>query len=189
MLIAVDMPPLDAMYWLLLVSRILHVVYAAVLVGGLYYIHRVVLPAVDKGETSADALFGGRRAVWAMWVGVATLFLLATGLLNFIMMVRAYEFAGPYHMLFGIKFLLAMIVFALAALLAGKTSAAEKMRQRFRLWLSVCLTLGVVVIMLGSVLRSIPREPKIEEAAAAADLSLDATCSASALQRGSSLDG
>jgi uncharacterized membrane protein len=78
-------PHLDSMYWIMLVSRILHILGAIILVGGLFYI-RFVLSPVDTppGTGPVDQLFGGRRATWAKWVGIATALLLITGFWNYI---------------------------------------------------------------------------------------------------------
>ena len=50
----------------------------------------------------------------------------------------------------------------LAALAAGRSPVAETMRPRMRFWLNVCLFLGVITVVLGSVLRTYPRTPKVD---------------------------
>jgi hypothetical protein len=98
-----------------------------------------------------------------MWVGIATLLLLVTGLWNYWQMIQMHEkLAASYHMLAGIKMLLGLAVFFLAALLAGRTAAAQSLRQRFRFWLTLCLILGIVTVALGSVLRTYPRIKKVD---------------------------
>jgi len=156
---------MDASFWLLL-SRVLHILGAVVLVGGVFYLRMVVVSGVRAEDSGAetDLWFSGRRGTWAMWVGIATLVLIVTGLVNFMHVLRTNEsLGGNYHALFGIKFLLALVVFFLAAVLAGKSAAGERFRKNFRYWMGVCLVLGIVVVALGSVLRSIPHVPKIEE--------------------------
>ena len=49
-----------------------------------------------------DHYFGGRRATWAMWVGIASL-LLVTGLWNFVQIVKTYKIVASYHMLGTLK--------------------------------------------------------------------------------------
>jgi uncharacterized membrane protein len=158
------MPRLDGMYWLMLVSRILHILGAIILVGGVFYLRSVVSPsAIAAGGSNVDSRFGGRRAAWAMWVGIATLLLLATGLWNYLQVIKTYErMASSYHMIAGLKMLAGLTVFALAALLAGRSAAAEAMRQRMRFWLTVCLVLGILTVALGSVLRTYPHAPKVD---------------------------
>jgi len=72
---------------------------------------------------------------------------------------------SPYHALAGIKILVAFALFALAALLAGRTSVADAIRQKWRLWLNVCLALGLLTVILGSVLRTIPHVRKADAGA------------------------
>jgi uncharacterized membrane protein len=162
-------PRFDSVYWIMLVSRILHILGAIILLGGLFYLRAIVIPLPRRegpGEgpsINTDTLFGGRRAAWAMWVGIATLLLLVTGLWNYSQMIQMHEkLASSYHMIAGIKMLVGLALFFLAALLAGRSAAAQRLRQKMRFWLTVCLILGILTVALGSVLRTYPRIPKID---------------------------
>jgi uncharacterized membrane protein len=155
-------PVVDSMYWIMLSSRILHILGAVVLVGGLFYIRYVLTPPDVTAAPPADQLFGGRRATWAKWVGIATGLLLITGLWNYVQIAKTNDMAKQYHMIAGIKMLLALVVFALAALLAGRTTAADSLRQKWKLWLNTCLIIGIITVILGSVLRSYPHNRKLD---------------------------
>jgi hypothetical protein len=72
-------------------------------------------------------------------------------------------------MVFGIKFLLALAIFALASLLAGRTAAAEALRKNARMWLNLNILLAVLVVCLSGVLRTAARTPKEAAPAPAAD--------------------
>jgi len=148
-------PQSDGMYWLMLVSRIGHILGAIILVGGLFYI-RFILSPVDAppGTTHVDQLFGGRRSAWAKWVGIATALLLVTGFWNYYRFTQTEKLPSGYHMVIGFKMLGGIALFFLAALLAGRTAAAERLRDKWRLWLNICLLLGIVTVILGSVLRT-----------------------------------
>ncbi|MCI0332500.1 MAG: hypothetical protein L0228_04680 [Planctomycetes bacterium] len=149
---------------LMLASRILHILGAIILVGGLFYIWAVVIPLPFRegpGEGSSDQYFGGRRAAWAKWIGIASLLLLVTGLWNFIVMVKLNQLHWTYHMLGTLKIVLGLALMFLAALLAGRT-AADSIRQKWRLWLSVTLILGIIVVAAGSLMRTYPRTPKLD---------------------------
>ena len=157
------MPTLDGMYWLNLVSRILHILGAIILVGGLIYLRTVVMPsAAAANAKNVDEKFGGLRAKWAMWIGIATLLLLVSGLWNLAMIFHTYKLDISYHMLLGLKILAAFALFALAALIAGRRVAAEVIRERMRMWVGVSIALGVLVVAIGSAMRSIPHNAKID---------------------------
>ncbi len=159
-----NLPRLDSMYWLMLVSRVLHILGAIILVGGLFYLRAVVAPAsAPAGNATADQQFGGRRAAWAMWAGIATLLLLVPGLWNYLQIIKMHErFAPSYHMIAGIKMLLGLALFFLAALVAGRSATAESLRRKMRRWLTICLILGLVTVVMGSVLRSFPHILKLD---------------------------
>lgn len=136
-----------------IVSRILHVLAAVMLGGGLFYLRAVLSPA------GAEACYAGRRSVWAKWVGVASFLLVATGLFNFFVILSQYRDAGQklpssYHMLFGFKVLLALLVMFIASILAGKTAAAERFRGNLARWLNVGWTAVIAIVVLGALLRA-----------------------------------
>ena len=95
-----------------------------------------------------------------LWIGIATLLLLVTGFWNYIQNAKQYELATSYHMLAGLKMLAGLVVFFVAALIAGRSATAEQLRQKMPFWMRVTLTLGIVTAILGSVLRSYPHIPK-----------------------------
>src|SRR5262245_13233772 len=128
-----NLPVVDNTYWIMLVSRILHITGAIILVGGIFYLRFVVSPvSASSGTPHVDQYFGGRRATWAKWVGISTAFLLITGIWNYVQMIKLNDLARSYHMVAGIKMLAAIAVFLLAALLAGRTTAAENIRLKWR---------------------------------------------------------
>jgi len=150
--------------WLMLTSRVLHIMGAIIIVGGLFYLWAVVKQGATSGAaTSVDQFFGGQRATWAKWVGITSGLLLATGLWNFVQMVKTYEIATSYHMMGGIKILLSLVFMALAALLAGRTAVADTIRQKWRMWLSVTLILGILIVVVGGVMRTYKREEKVPQ--------------------------
>jgi len=159
-ILAQAMPRFDGWYFVLLTSRVLHVLSSIILLGGIFYLLAVVAPRAVTSGGNADAWFNGNRAAWAKWVGITTALLLVTGLFNFITIVKANEIAVSYHMLGGLKILVALIIFFLAAILAGKTALAESFREKMPMWLKVTMAVGLVVVVIGSVMRSYPREPK-----------------------------
>ena len=144
-----------------LLSRVFHTTCAATMLGGTIYLRFVLAPAAEGGDAEATC-FAGRRKAWAACVGVCTGLLLVSGFYNFFTIIKGTDFDGPYHAVFGVKFLLAFVVFAVSALIAGKTSLAEKMRGNLKTWLNVALAAALAVFVLGAYLKSIDRVPKPE---------------------------
>src|SRR4051812_48848923 len=145
-------PTIDGPFIARLISRIVHILCAIMLGGGLFYMRSILAPA------GADACFADRRGVWARWAGVATFLLLATGMFNYIVNVRLAREAGAalptsYHILFGIKFLLAILVFFIAAILAGRTSTADRFRANITRWLKIAWTAVMAIVVIGAMLR------------------------------------
>jgi len=79
--------------------------------------------------------------------GIGTALLLITGIWNYVQFSKTYDLAKTYHMVLGIKILAAIVVFLLAALLAGRTNAAETIRKKWTLWLDVCVVLAIVTVV------------------------------------------
>jgi hypothetical protein len=119
-------------------------------------------------EDERVRLHAALRERWATIVKAAIGFLLVSGLYNFMITVSQYRVPSWYHMVFGIKFLLAMAIFAIASLLIGKSPAAQAVRARASLWLNVNIALAVTVVCLSGVLRTAEKTPKPAAAEAVA---------------------
>ncbi len=151
-----------------LVSRWLHIVGAIAAVGGAIFALFVLLPA--SGVLSPEAREKFHAAVrqrWSKIVFTAIGILLLSGLYNFVMISKGFRGELPwwYHPLFGIKFLLALAVFAIASLLAGRTTLAQRMRSRMKFWMSLNLLLAALIIAISGVMRT--AHPPVPPAAAA----------------------
>lgn len=154
-------PTLDGMYWAKLASRVLHTSFGAVLLGGMVYMRLMFARSAETASDAAAVCFNDRRALWARSVALATVVLIASGLFNFITITRANEkLPSAYHILFGIKFLVAFGVFFIAAAIAGRKPLAERMRQKMRMWLNLGIVLALIVFALGAVMRSFEKIPK-----------------------------
>ncbi len=137
-----------------LISRVLHILSAVILVGGLFYIRTILSPS------GPEACFADRRAIWAKWVGITTAFLLLTGIYNLIVIIGQSKADGiklppTYHILFGTKFLLGLLVMFIAAILAGKTEAADRFRAQMGKWLNIAWLAAVAIIVIAAILRTL----------------------------------
>jgi hypothetical protein len=106
----------------------------------------------------------GVRSRWAMVVGIASGMLLISGIANLGLASR-YTFDMPYDvlsysMLGGIKLILALPIFVLAALLMGKTNLAKKVQANAATVLNINLLLAVILVLIGGWLKFAKREPK-----------------------------
>jgi uncharacterized membrane protein len=140
-----------------LVSRWLHITAAVTAAGGALFMKLALHPASETLPAEArQSLREAVRGRWSKVVMISIAVLFVTGLYNFIMIAKTYELKGtPYHMIFGVKFLLAFAIFFLASVLVGRSDMARKARENAAKWLTVLVTLIVVLLALSSVLKSI----------------------------------
>ena len=158
------MEPLDILN---LVFRWMHILAAIIAVGGTVFVRFVLLPAAGVvPNVERDALMAAVRSRWSKIIAGAILFLLVSGLYN-IYFIEAHTTAPReywwYRPLFVAKFLAAMVIFTIASLLTGKTSAAERLRANSRFWLNVNVTLAVIVVLISGFMRTAEKNPRTEE--------------------------
>ncbi len=152
---------MDVPFYLALVSRWLHILAAITAVGGSMFVRLVVFPSLEPLPLDQRiALHAAMRSRWSKIVAAAIAFLLMSGLYNFMLTVTQFQVPRWYHMVFGVKFLLALVIFAIASLLAGRSPAAEAVRRNARLWLDLNIVLAVLVVCLSGVLRTAPHVAK-----------------------------
>lgn len=124
---------------------------------------RAVHPAVTSEAGSAEVKEAIRKR-WAPFVHMGILVLLLTGIYQLMAVglgkadfQKEAGLAGPsYHMLFGIKFLLAMGVFFVASTMVGRKESLAKIREGASTWLGVATVLVVVIIVISRTLAEIP---------------------------------
>lgn len=150
-----------------LLLRWAHILAAIVALGGLLFARFAVVPAADElGKDTADRLHAGIRRRWMPWVMGAITLLLASGLTNYILMIKRVKAAPElwggdwmrqtgYHGLFGAKFLLAMIVFFFASGLVGRGASTQWIRDNRKQWLSVTVGLAVAVVLISGWMRQL----------------------------------
>ncbi len=156
---------IDPLWPLLLVLRYMHILGAIIMMGGAIYIRFILMDASQflPGDQRAELLSAAKRK-WSRWVMLGTALLLLSGLTNMGLASRQ-EFSGlatsaQYNMLLGIKLILALPIFFVAALLSGKSALAQKIEQKSTFWLNVCLVLALIMVLMGGYLRFVSRQLK-----------------------------
>ena len=153
-LLAADAPQVDAKFVVALLSRIFHILSAVILGGGVFYLRSIL------SHSGVDALYASRRAVWARWVAIASSLLALSGMYNYILVMQASKLAGArpipiaYHILFLVKFLLGIFVMFVAAILAGKTTTADRFRASMSKWLNLAWGAVMTIIVLAAIMRT-----------------------------------
>ena len=155
---------------LLLLLRWMHIFGVVLLVGGLCFTRFALLPALaDTEEDSREKLQESIRRKWLPWVIIGITLLLVSGLANFLLFNSTVKSQGwgdgewmkqtSYHTIFGVKFLLALIVFYFASGLVGRGSGTAWIRSDRARWLGVTLGLAVAIIILSGWLRNLHTGP------------------------------
>ena len=148
-----------------ILSRWMHILAAITAVGGTIFMRMALLPSLAVlPDDQRKALHEQVRSRWIKFVMGAILFLLVSGIYNFIVRVSSSgipkAYAGLYHGLFGAKFLLALVIFFVASALLGRSPAFAKIRQNARFWLTLNMVLAILVVCVSGVLRFVPSNPK-----------------------------
>ena len=155
---------------LLLLLRWMHIFGVVLLGGGLCFSRFALLPALADTEEDSREKFQERiRRKWLPWVIIAITLLLVSGLANFLLFNSAVKSQGwgdgewmkqtSYHTIFGVKFLLALIVFYFASGLVGRGSGTAWIRSDRARWLGVTLGIAVAIIILSGWLRNLHTGP------------------------------
>lgn len=141
-----------------LVMRWLHILGAVALLGGGIFFRTVLLPSAGVlSNEEHDKFRAAVRGRWSKVVMITTLLLLVSGFYNYIAVGTViHKGQGPYHMMMGMKIILAFVVFFLAALLAGKTGLAQKLQANGKLWVAVNVALGTIIVIIAGYLRYFP---------------------------------
>jgi len=146
---------------LIIVNHWVHLMAAITAVGGTICLVLSVIPAENQtlnDETRPEFQRVLRRKLTPLIHGSVALLIL-TGLVN--LMNASRSFAGHmsalYGLIFGLKFILAVILFGIAIALTISSEALARFHARRRFWLSINVLLGLVIVLLSAWLRWIPR--------------------------------
>ena len=141
-----------------LLFRWLHILPAIAAVGGTMFMRFALLPSVQGlPDETRRGLHEAVRSRWAKVVMASIALLLLSGLYNIAIIESQKKVPedeqGMYRALFGIKFLLALVIFFIASALVGRSQAFDKIRQNARFWLTLNLVLAVILVCISGALR------------------------------------
>ena len=138
-----------------IIFRWTHIFAAAIIVGGFAYARFVFYPAMATiAESEQAKLREGIAANLRPWGLTAIVLLVLSGSYNFYRVVSA-GVDTAYHMAFGMKFLLALHVFAMLFILSTPPSGElAKDAKRPRLVLGAFIS-GLMILLLGAYLRTL----------------------------------
>ena len=146
---------------LALVLRWAHILGALVLVGGTILLQMVVVPSLaNLDDENRKRVNESIRARWATLVMFSIGLLLVSGIANIGLMAGGGEFKQVpsfYHHILGFKFLLALVAFYIVSLLAGRSAAAERLREKLPPRLQLAATILVLIVCLAGGLKMVER--------------------------------
>jgi uncharacterized membrane protein len=133
----------------------MHILAAAWTVGSLIYLRYVLSPTVQAMAPDERTQLLGRLSERLRPLALSTIALsLITGLYNFYLIYQA-GVPAAYHMVFGIKVLLALHVFGMLYVLSKPPSADPRQdAKRSRLALGALIS-ALIILALGAYLRTL----------------------------------
>lgn len=134
---------------LLIFLRVLHILSAITILGGAITWRYALAPAaLPLAAETREKLSNAIAAAWRPLLLAAIAGLLVSGFINFYLKVSA-GVPKHYHMVFGIKFLLVLHIFAVGYIITNQRNTKRE-RQLTGLVLS-----GMGVVILSAVLRAL----------------------------------
>lgn len=162
--------------------RWLHIMAAIALFGGTLFQALALRPACGELPEAERAKFcEAVRRRWSKVVMLSILVLLVSGIVNFMFTIWSFngfvtaqadghislrdkeELMLPkfYHMIFGIKVLLALGIFFIASVMAGRSKATQGIRDNPGKWIGATIIMAMVLIALSATLRSTHTGPNV----------------------------
>ena len=129
-------------------ARWLHVGSAIVLLGGTICLKFVVAPVLkNQSQELRDAI----RARWAKFVHGGIAGLLLSGGYNYIKALPLHRGDGLWHAMVDTKIILALGVFFIASVLAGRSKGTQKFRDNAGKWTAIAVALGLLIVAMSGV--------------------------------------
>ncbi len=142
------------MEWLSLLMRWLHILSVAIVIGSTAFLRLVLQPGLaNVSEESRRIFLQGIKTRLTILLHSAVAGVLVSGLYNTHL---AWQTSlSPYPMIYAVKVLLALIVLAVAILAFARRSRESDPPSLRTRWLTLGLSLGLVVMALSAYLRTL----------------------------------
>jgi uncharacterized membrane protein len=149
--------------WLTVIMRWVHIISACLAIGAPFFMRYIIMPVAKKnlGDEAAEDLRQKIMGRWKFFVHLLIAAFLVTGGYTFWINMPTKADNWPatariaYHAIFGIKVILALVIFFIASALVGRSAAFEKIRKRHKLWATFMILLAFAVVLCGNVLRQL----------------------------------
>lgn len=164
LLLQTNLPTPPGLPWPALIARWIHILSAIIALGGPFFVRFFLTPAA-AATLDPQTHAALRERILARWRHLVYLLIAAfilSGVYTFGVVGRwrdptwTRDDRALYHMLFGVKTILALAMFFLASALAGRAAAFAPIRRGAKTWTSIFLLLGLLVVLLAGVLRYLP---------------------------------
>jgi len=142
----------------LIVSRWFHLGAVIIAVGGTVFLRLVLHPASCRHlpEREQATLISALAARWSRVLYICIAVILLTGIINAAVMLGRHPGQPIYHSLFGIKVLLALVLFFLAIAITGRSKAFTGLRQNRARWMAVNIVLAGIIVLISNILKFLP---------------------------------
>ncbi|KAA1258776.1 hypothetical protein LF1_12990 [Rubripirellula obstinata] len=159
------------MFWIDVVSRIVHIATAITLVGGSVFTLLVLMPSAKTLDESVhQSLLASITGRWKRFVHGGVALFLISGFYNYFRAMPNHKGDGLYHALVGTKMILAFAVFFLAAAMVGRSNKLAFIRNSRKFYLTVLVILATVIVTISGYVKvrpsSGPDTLSIEESSA-----------------------
>lgn len=145
-----------------IVSRWFHLAAVIVAIGGTVFMRFVLHTPLNT--TLPDEISRPLRErvlrIWTRVLHTCILILILSGTYNAILQFPRHKPAegqmALYHVVFGVKLVLVLLLFFIAIAVTGRSRTFEAMRQKRARWLAISAALAGVIVLLSNLLKSIP---------------------------------
>ena len=140
-----------------IVSRWLHIGSAIVLLGGTICLKFVVGPVLkDQSQELKEAV----RGRWKRFVHAAIAGLLLSGVYNYVRAFPMHSGDGLWHAMVDTKIILALGVFFIASVLAGRSKGTQKFRDNAGKWTTIAILLGLLIVAMSGIAKVVGSKGK-----------------------------